>query len=193
MICACCSRDAAEPRSPRPVLCIARSSGVEPLLFFRIASAPLTRSARTAGAQRVRTARCNGATPLLSQDRNFNRGRGRIRRDRRSATPGGKNSAAKPSTKANSSPASFQTSKSEHHSAAARSTAVSTREVIRSASLTLGRRTMDPNRVNARARRSATFSSRPIFGHAMSATRYMRSKSRGHSLAHRSQLGPLPA
>jgi hypothetical protein len=51
---------------PRPVFWTARSKGVEPLLFLRAGSAPHSRRVRTAAAQRVRTARCNGDTPRLS-------------------------------------------------------------------------------------------------------------------------------
>src|SRR5439155_17863970 len=67
----CSSHDAAEPVPPRPVFWMARCSGVEPLLFLPRASAPFTRRARTAAAQRVRTARCKGATPLLSSEFGF--------------------------------------------------------------------------------------------------------------------------
>src|SRR5262249_3990362 len=42
--------------------------GVEPRLFLRCGSAPPSRSAFTAAAQRTRTARCRGVTPLLSRE-----------------------------------------------------------------------------------------------------------------------------
>ena len=57
---------AAEPVPPRPVVQIASCIGVEPLLFFSRGSAPFLMSALAASMQRFLTARCRGATPLLS-------------------------------------------------------------------------------------------------------------------------------
>jgi hypothetical protein len=48
----CSALAAAEPVPPRPVLCKASISAVEPPLFFRLASAPPSSKARTAAAQR---------------------------------------------------------------------------------------------------------------------------------------------
>src|SRR5947207_379214 len=45
--------------------------GVEPLLFLSAGSAPCSRRVRTAWAQRVRTARCKGAAPILSMALGF--------------------------------------------------------------------------------------------------------------------------
>src|SRR6516225_12374943 len=62
----CCAFASDEPEPPRPVFWVASSIGAEPLLFLRRGSAPPSRRAFTAAVQRVRTARCNGVTPLLS-------------------------------------------------------------------------------------------------------------------------------
>ena len=65
-ISCCCDLASAEPVPPRPVFWIARSIGVEPLLFWSTGSAPYSSRVPTAVAQRVRTARCYGVTPRLS-------------------------------------------------------------------------------------------------------------------------------
>ena len=68
MICRCCSIACSVPLPPRPVFWTARCSGVEPLRFLARGIAPPANSASTAAAHRVRTARCNGCTPLLSDE-----------------------------------------------------------------------------------------------------------------------------
>src|SRR5256885_2976115 len=65
-ISSCSDFASGEPVPPRPVFWVASSIGVEPLLLRRVGSAPHSRSVRTAVAQRVRTARCNGGTPPLA-------------------------------------------------------------------------------------------------------------------------------
>ena len=65
-ISSCWARASGEPEPPRPVVRRARSIGVEPARFGSAASAPCASSVFTADAQRVRTARWRGATPLLS-------------------------------------------------------------------------------------------------------------------------------
>ena len=57
MISACCAFASGDPLPPRPEFSAASTIGVEPLLFLRRGSAPPSRSAFTAAAQRVRTAR----------------------------------------------------------------------------------------------------------------------------------------
>ena len=49
------------------MVCTARCRGVEPDLFGALGLAPPSSSARTAGSDRVRTARCRGATPEPSR------------------------------------------------------------------------------------------------------------------------------
>src|SRR5215510_10702793 len=62
----CCAFASGDPLPPRPVVFIASSNGVEPLLFVRVGSAPHSSRVCTAWGQRVRTARCNDDTPRLS-------------------------------------------------------------------------------------------------------------------------------
>ena len=57
-ICCCCAFAAEVPEPLRPVVRVARWAGVEPLRFWSDGSAPPRRSALTANAPRVRTARC---------------------------------------------------------------------------------------------------------------------------------------
>ena len=64
MISACCVTASGEPLPPRPVCRVASIIGVEPLPFLRSASAPPCSRARTAWAQRVRTARCRAEVAL---------------------------------------------------------------------------------------------------------------------------------
>lgn len=65
-MCCCCVFAWGEPVSPRPDVTIASLMAVEPRPFLRDGSAPPSSSARTAAAQRLRTARCKGVTPPMS-------------------------------------------------------------------------------------------------------------------------------
>src|SRR5436190_9288940 len=67
MMPACCSRACGDPLPPRPVVCPAISSGVDPFPFRCAGSAPPLSSAVTAGSDLVLTALCSGATPDLSR------------------------------------------------------------------------------------------------------------------------------
>src|SRR6516164_4107832 len=62
----CCSLAPGDPDPLLPVFSVASSVGVEPFLLGARGSAPPSMRALTAAAQRLRTARCSGATPLLS-------------------------------------------------------------------------------------------------------------------------------
>ena len=62
----CCSFAPGDPDPLLPVFSVASSIGVEPFLLGARGSAPPSMRALTARAHRLRTARCSGATPLLS-------------------------------------------------------------------------------------------------------------------------------